>query len=142
MEAYLGRALITRTLALDLAGFPAGPLVARPGPVQAIQGIEYVARDGTTASIAAYQTRTILEGAEIWPVPGQTWPLPAHDHVAPVTLTWRAGYGDTADTVPHAIRQGILRVAGGLYDGRAPDTPAVPETTRTILYPYRVPRLV
>lgn len=47
-----------------------------------------------------------------------------------------AGYGDTADTVPWEIKEGILQIFGSLYENR--ESQEIPGGAKQLLQPFRV----
>lgn len=53
-----------------------------------------------------------------------------------LSLQFVAGYGDTADLVPNAIKSGILQIFGSLYENR--ESQEIPRGAKQILDPFRV----
>lgn len=119
-EGYLGRVLITQTWALRLPAFPAGPCIDLPlPPLQAVTGITYRDRAGATQTLPTSQYIVIDgERARVVLADGESWP-DTEDHPRAVTVTFRCGYGDTAASVPGAVRQAALMIVADAYDNRA-----------------------
>lgn len=126
-DGLLGRALITQTWRLTLDGFPssacrAGPAIALPlPPLQAVQAVTYVDTDGAEQTLqpSDYLVRGIGsdDGARIWPAVGTAWPQ-TQAIPGSVTVTFRAGYGDTASDIPSAIAQAALMIAATWFENR------------------------
>lgn len=109
-------------------------------PVSAISSITYTDTAGATQTLAS----TVYELGNnhgIWHVRlkyGQTWPA-TRSHNDVVTVTYTAGYGTSASSVPEAIRQAIIMYAGSLYDN--PQDPP-PSWVLARLGPYLDPRVI
>lgn len=133
VEGELRRALISQRWELTLDGFPAADhwmlWRASPGlrddsirlPMPALLSVEsitYVDTDGTTQTLdeADYQVITGTPGA-IHPAYGTCWPSTRCQPEA-VTVSFTAGYGDSADDVPRCVRQALLLYVGHLYEHR------------------------
>jgi uncharacterized phiE125 gp8 family phage protein len=139
-DGWLGRALVTQTLALKLDRFPRAITVPLP-PLQSVESIIYVDGSGTTQTLAEDRyTATSGEPAKIVPAYGLSWPETRSVPEA-VTVTFTAGYGTAAD-VPAPIKAALLLHVGTLYrdresvtvGGGANETPAY----GALLSPYRV----
>ena len=76
-----------------------------------------------------------------WLVPAvsKAWPLTLG--INAVAVTYTAGYGATADTVPAPIKQWILLAIGDMYDqfrSLSAEKPVVPQNfANALLDPYR-----
>lgn len=112
VETDLQRALITQTWQLQMDRFPCWEIEARICPLMSVTGIVYVAADGTSTTIPAsdYIVNTASEPGRIVPSYGKTWPVARCQENA-VTVTFTAGYGPTAATVPEIACQAIRLVA-------------------------------
>jgi uncharacterized phiE125 gp8 family phage protein len=119
-DGFLGRALVTQTWKLLLDGFTDAITVPLP-PCQAVTEIAYVDTAGTVQTLAAgdYQVFGMADAAPAGIVPafGKSWPATRAMHEA-VSVTFRAGYGDSAADVPAPIRSAILLLVGVLYENR------------------------
>lgn len=119
-DGLLGRCLLTQTWKLLLDRFPPEITLPLP-PCQSVASITYVDSAGVTQTLAPenYQVAGIgsPDGARIVRAYGKTWPTPRHMLEA-ITVTFTAGYGDEAETVPEPIRTAIKMHAAFLYDNR------------------------
>jgi uncharacterized phiE125 gp8 family phage protein len=61
--------------------------------------------------------------------------------VAGIEITFVAGYGDSWNEVPAALRQGILMTVGYFFDHRDEQTTALPAPVAALWQPYRVMQL-
>lgn len=109
-ETY--RRLITQTVEMHLQDFPGmyGDIEIRLAPIQSITHVKYYDQDDTLQTVAAanYYTdltsvppRIVLEESQSWPNTQQARPNK-------VIVTFVAGYGATAASVPAAARLAIV----------------------------------
>tara|TARA_R110002072_G_scaffold105579_2_gene230813 strand:- start:183 stop:767 length:585 start_codon:yes stop_codon:yes gene_type:complete len=150
VEAETGRALITRTCreTLDdwaVEGRFSPPCVLKlpAPPLQSVTAITLFAADGSGAvwDESEYQVdiesdpgRVAVRGRSGFPRPGRT--------VSGIQIDFAAGYGDTPDDVPAALKEAVLRLVGEAYHDR--DGPAgkpLPVSVISLLAPYRRVRL-
>lgn len=141
-EDFLGRALVTQTLSLQLDGFPQVIQVPRP-PLQSVSSITYIDSDGATQTLdsSKYRVDTKSEPGRITPAFGEVWPSTRFVTGA-VTVQFVAGYGAAAD-VPKRFKRAILLAVGHLYENREDTiigTSAIelPQNSRWLLWPKRV----
>lgn len=138
-DGILGRCLISQTWELALDAFPAGEIAVPLPPLQSIDSITYVAPDGT-ATLAAEAYRVAGIGARGRIAPVDAWPS-TDPRPEAVTVTFTAGYGDTAADVPWPIRRGILEVFGDMYRYRETMTDAqvysLPRSAMALVAPFR-----
>lgn len=121
----LNRALLTQTWQVTAArpgrclpGWGPG-FVIDLAPVQAITKIE-VLQDGQYVALPGTAWRTVRLTAErlgVMPARGMSWSAVDVDPEA-WRITFRAGYGDTGDTVPAPIRSALLLMVSDLFDNR------------------------
>jgi uncharacterized phiE125 gp8 family phage protein len=147
LERATGRSLITQTWQLTLDKFPpycdAMGVVELPflrdviwslpyevsiagsdairlvrGYVQSITSITYVDRDGVTQTMdpTLYQVDTSAPIARLVPSFGNSWPV-TRDQIAAVVIEYKAGFGDTAATVPPDLVHAIRQLLAYWYDG-------------------------
>ena len=142
-EAFTSRGFINQTWVLKLAYFPSVILLPR-SPVSSITSIAYVDTAGSSQTLASsvYASDTNQEPGTIREAYGQSWPaIRSQSSPLPVTVTYVAGYGTAASSVPASIRQAILVLIGTSYEFREDlsDKPAihVPEAAERLLWPYR-----
>lgn len=123
-EAFQRRAFVTQTLQLTLPRFPRGRYIRLPRPpLQTVDSIEYVSRDGDTVEVSdnLYRAVSDTEPGCVMLVPGAAWPSDVASAPDAVRVTYTAGYGDAAD-VPKAARSAALLFAGHLYENREAGT--------------------
>lgn len=154
-QNFTNRQFITATLLLKMSAFPGGQYpgqcatndeirVPRP-PLISVSSIAYVDSAGTSQTLAAteYQVNTANHPGLIRPAYGKYWPATRTDTYNAVTVTYTAGYGATAATVPMPIRQAIRAWIALLYEYREPIIEGhiaepLPEVCQRLLWPYRV----
>ena len=142
----LGRALITQTWLLYLDSFPdSGRAIQVPlSPLQSITSIAYVDTEGASQTWAAskYIVDNEAEPGLVTPAYNEVYPS-TRDQLQAVTITYKAGYGLTAATVPERIRQRILIEIADLYEHRQTAVIgvtgiAIPRQPDDLIYSYRV----
>lgn len=114
------RQLITATFEETLDEFPAGPIILPWPPLIAISSITYIdlAGDSQTWAGSNYQTDTTSERGSVRPVPTASYPTTQAGRVNAVTVTYTAGYGATAATVPAPTKTAIKMLAAHLDEHR------------------------
>lgn len=106
----LGRCLLAQTWRLDRDCFPRGAIELPLPPTIAVDAVSYVDATGATVTMAPAEYVVTGAGsfgfARITPTSGR-WPVGSS-----VSVTFRAGFGETAADVPADLRAAILaRVA-------------------------------
>jgi len=153
-EDFTGRAFVTQTWRLTLDRPPlrrspwwdgvregadtlprANAIVLPRPPLQAVVKVETFdeAGDATVWDAANYVVDT--EGARLVLRAGAAWPVPQRTS-AGFAVTYTAGYGDQAEDVPSALRQGILAHVAALYEHRGDDR--MPAQARALYAPFRM----
>lgn len=147
-ESYTNRQLISATYQLLFNGFPDVISLPKP-PAVSISSLSYVDGSGTTQVLTqgTHFNWNLPSGpyathATVFPAYGTYWPATRH-YMPSVSLTYVAGYGSTASSVPIAIRQAIKAVVATMYEYREEVVTGtikteIPEVARRLLYPYRV----
>jgi uncharacterized phiE125 gp8 family phage protein len=143
VELFLRRALITQTFEYTIDGFPANEIDLPRPPLQSVGWIKYVDTAGILQTfspenyVADVSSNEIARIALAW---NQYWPI-TRCSINAVVIRFFAGYGDSVEDVPQAIRHGILIEIANLYEnredvvvGQAVDLMAVSER---LLWPYR-----
>lgn len=135
-EELLGRSLITQTRKQYLDWFPCA-IELLYGPVLTVTSIAYVDTAGDSQALAGsvYQLSTTSEPACIVEAYGQSWPV-TRDQLDAVTVTYTAGYGATAASVPEPIRQAIRILVGHHAENREASTREM-QTVEALIAPYR-----
>ena len=104
--------------------FRAGIFLLPLPPTQSVASVKYLDRDGVLQTIdpSEYVLDEFNEPARLAPMPGFTWPLSRVAVLGPVinavTVEFKAGYGDTADTVPETLKLAMKIIIGHLYENR------------------------
>lgn len=138
-ENYTRRAFITQSYTLFLDGWPDCPYVELPcAPLISVTHVKtYDDADvATTWSASNYYVdvatkpgRLVLRSAASWP---------AADRVAnAIEVLFKAGYGDSPDNVPYAIKQAILETFVHFYEHRGDANAELPETAQILLASYK-----
>lgn len=115
----LGRCILEQTWRVDFDAFsdemrlPIGDLIA-------VSSMTYYDANNAQQTLAStvYQALSDGLGTYISLKPGQVWPA-AYARQDAVRVTWTAGFGATAATVPPAIKHAALLLIGHWYENRA-----------------------
>lgn len=129
IENRVGRQLITATWKLYLGDFPSdGPIRLPRPPLRSISTITYVDTNGTTqteaAAVYAAAVDIKSEPGTVRPAYGQVWSSHRCGAQDRVIVTYSAGYGDTAASVPDDLRLAIMLLVRAWYD-QEPEPKAV-----------------
>jgi uncharacterized phiE125 gp8 family phage protein len=145
----LGRALVTQVWDLKLQRFPgAHDAIRLPfPPLQAIVSVKYFDSDDVEQTLA--ETDYDVQPGEFAPVLRRAddiaWPWDCSPKPWPITIRFRAGYGDVAAQVPRPLRQAMLLMIGHWYENRsaveACELNEVPMAVKALLSPYLVSEL-
>ncbi len=121
-EGYQNRAYITQTWQLWLDEFPSEDYIALPlPPLQSTDfAVDYYDTAGTKATMTAtdYIVDTYRQPGRVVLAYGESWPSTTLRPANGVCITFKAGYGATAASVPRRIRQAILLRLADLYENR------------------------
>lgn len=119
-ETITNRQFNTATWELRTTEFPTTFHLPYP-PLQSVTSIKYHDTAGVEQTLAASVYRYDIYPArgQIELAYGQTWPT-VRAQSASITVTFKAGYGDTADDVPRELRQGILFLIAHWFANREP----------------------
>jgi uncharacterized phiE125 gp8 family phage protein len=116
----LGRALITQDWSDVWCGFPASERVrVALAPVQEIVSISYFDADNQVQTLEAgrYSLHADATGFYIRADSEAGWP-DTFDRDDAMSITYRAGYGDTDQAVPATLRLAILDLVAHRYNNR------------------------
>lgn len=141
-ESICRRSFITTAWKYTMERWPVcnGGRIVLPRPsLIAVSGITYLDTTGTrqTLSSELYVVSTAREPAVVIPAYGTTWPA-AREFMDSVQVSYTAGYGATAASVPDDIRAAILLMVGHLYAHRGDENQEPPAAVRNLLAPYSV----
>lgn len=138
----LGRALINRTVQVRWPRF-VGRLLLPVPPTQSVTSLTYLDSDHQEQTVApanydAISLHPAPGVAQIQPALGKSWPSGvASDRPDAVRATIVAGYGATAEAIPHSIRRAIRIAAAHWYETREL-AGALPAAAQLLLAPHRV----
>lgn len=142
-EAFTNRAFIEQTLILRLNKFPEVIKLPRP-PLISLTSIAYLDGSGVSQTLSSglYRLGSSHEPARITEAYGQTWPT-TYDVEDAVTVTYKAGYGTAATSVPASIKAAIKLIVEALYENRGDLSQGItiqeiPMTSRSLLHPFKV----
>ena len=140
-QTFTARQLITATYAYTLDRFEKVIRLPRP-PLVSVTSIQYVDTNGVTQTLApsVYTVISDKEVAEIVEADSQCWPNTKEVPNA-VTITYLAGYGTNAGSVPVNIRHAIKAMVMDLYENRGSKTElrlTDNDVVDRLLWPYRV----
>lgn len=147
IEEYLQKQLITATWTLTLDAFPDSPMCAielpRP-PIISVTSLTYYDEAGVQQTLAAssYQVDLMSRPGRIVAGVGLDWPTIQTDRINAITVTYTAGYGAAATSVPRAIRQAILLLVGEWFENReniivGTIVSELPQAAKALAAPYR-----
>ena len=120
-EEYLQRSFITTTWALTMDAFPCHAIELQRANLIAVSSVTYVDTNGNTQTwdAANYRVDAYSEPPRIEPAYALTWPT-TRDVSNAASITFTAGYGATAASVPQSIKQAILLLAAHWFENREP----------------------
>jgi uncharacterized phiE125 gp8 family phage protein len=120
-ESYQSRSYITRTYEYTLDEWPVDDAIDLPmPPAIAISSIVSTLSDGTSStwSSSEYQLDATGFVGRLAPAYGYNWPSETLREMAGVKITYTAGYGSTAASVPSRVKHAIMILIGELYENR------------------------
>lgn len=88
-----------------------------PVVIGGVKYLDYAGVEQTLVEDTDYMIDTYSEPGRITPCYGEVWPV-TYPVIGAVRIVYKAGYGDTAATVPESIRNWIKAFAGALYENR------------------------
>lgn len=118
VENTINRALISQTWKLYLTQFPQ-VIELRRCPVISVTGITYVDSAGATQTLATsvYEVHTADEPGIVCLKYNQSWPDIRGDKNG-IVVTFTAGYGTAASSVPETIKHAMKLLVGHWYSNR------------------------
>jgi len=145
IEAWEWRSHITQTWELRLDAFPSGswPIYVPRPPLQSVTSpIAYIDANGVAQSLLAakYDVDSKSEPGRIKPIYGEVWPTTRPGILNAVTVTYVAGYGAAAASVPARTKHAIKLLVGLWYEQREPIVTGtistrIPDTIEALLLP-------
>lgn len=142
VEGYTGRALIQRTVAVDFDSNEAqSPLELPLGKLQSVSSFAYYDVEGNSTAVTStdYYIASTNPGRLVAKNAG--WNVQRNWKA--ITVTYVAGYGSTASSVPDDLRHGLKIILADLWENAASDAPMhdpypIPRAAKLLLAPYRL----
>lgn len=137
VEKYCNISLVEQTIEESFPCFPVAEnyntlssLWLSVSPLISIDSINYIDTDGNSQTLATsvYDLDDKTKPGKVTLKYNQTWPSTAKIENA-VTVTYKAGFGDTAADVPQTIKQAMLLMLGNWFEKRE-DDPQTPFTRK------------
>jgi len=126
-EAFIRGFLITQTWKVTLDAWPAdqSPIEIPIEPLQSVTSATWTDQTGAVTTLNAwngssgdYILDTDHEPARLVLPPNQSWPSQSLWPVSPIQITVKAGFGDTADSVPRSYINGMRMCIAHWYENR------------------------
>lgn len=139
-EQYTGRTFITKTLAYAGEGVT-GSEVRIPGlPIQSVASILYYNSAGTQVTWSSSEYQVDFYTGKLQPAPGYSWPT-IQRRKGGIAISYTAGFGATAASVPPQIRLAIRLLVAHWYENRsavfAGTMTEAPLAVKDLLFPFR-----
>ncbi|TCP43937.1 head-tail connector protein [Rhodovulum marinum] len=112
----LGRAMISASYTLTRGPAAARDVELEIGPAQSLEAIAFVKADGSTVAGDIGDFALISDGERAF-VRGD-WPSGLGDRPDAISITYRAGFGDTAAAVPATLRHAVKLLAAHRFEVR------------------------
>lgn len=143
-RGQLGRALISQTWDWKFDSFPVGDeFCFMLPPLQSVTSISYVDTDGNsqTFSSSDYVVDAASDPGRVYLAYQASWPT-IRNQTEAITVRFVAGYGDSWNDVPEAIRHALMLLVSHWYEAREPVNIGaavndVPMTVDALLSQYR-----
>lgn len=128
IDGIIGKALITQTWKVNAGAWPDCRFRLPLSPVQSIASVMYYDGDGVQQSFSSDYWLLYRDDASAYVdwITGASFPsLYSRDDAVEVTFV--AGYGDTAESVPAAIKHAMKLLIGQWYENREATGEAAPD---------------
>ena len=142
-EAFLSRALTTQHWTQVRDAWPRHRRLALPlPPLQSVDEVRVIDALGTpeTVPLTSFDVIASATPGVLVVKSGASVPTPG-PKAGGIEIDFTAGYGDSWNDVPEAIRQGILVAVAHLFENRVGGTTDIPPQARALWAPYRVTTL-
>lgn len=115
-EQILNRPLIAQDFQLKLDGFPDMDYIELKPSLLSVASLKYIDDNGVEQTWASsnYSVDTVSFVGRVVLAYNTTWPVPRAIRNA-VTVNFRAGYGETAASVPQSVKQAMKLLIGHWY---------------------------
>lgn len=139
-EDRTGRALINQTWKYTIDNWYASESVRRPGfiylpraPLSSITSVYYTATDGSSTlwDSANYTVDTESEPGRLALAYSKSWPV-TREVVNAIQITYVAGYGATASSVPDGVKAALMVLIANLYHKRGGEDEGKDQDTESI----------
>lgn len=145
IEQQTNRAFINRSFVLYLNEWRGRNLILPIAPVQSVTHVKYYDADATlqTLSTDVYEVDALSTPSRVVLAYNQSWPT-LDTRINAIQVTFIAGYGTTAATVPEELRQAIMLLASHYYVNREDVTSApgtiyqIPKGVDFLVLPHKV----
>ncbi len=119
-ESVSGQSFITRTLRMALEAFPGWRILLPRGPVQSVTSVIYRDVNGTLTTMPTtdYLFDPDVQPAYLQPKTYGYWPWSEYWRTGAVKVTYVAGYGAAATSVPERARQAMRMLVAHWYNQR------------------------
>ena len=152
-EAFAHRAFVTRTFRQDVAGGDIfngtvfTPVAIDFSPLVSVQSVYYYVPGASSTTLLAttvYAVDVSDDPGQLWLLPNQAWPSIDQQRFNSVQISYTAGYGSTAESVPENYRMAILLICAHLLEHRGDEEKhfVMPQSARDLLTPSRVFKFV
>jgi hypothetical protein len=157
IENQKGRSFVRTTWEQYLDGFPYGggyfkraerynygnpnwlpntnaqPISVPRSPLLSVRSIQYLSASTTWQTLDPSQYRVVAGSpGQILPVYGSLWPFPLPQD-ASVRVSFDAGFGDDASSVPETVKTAIKQYVVALYENRGEDSVPIPQAISWLL---------
>jgi len=143
-EKYTGRVFIEQSWEYVFEDFKDDEIELDNPPLISVTSLTYKDISGVTETIATsvYDVDTHSYPGSIFLKFGQLWPL-VQDVENAIMVTYKAGYGATAASVPASIMAAMLLIIGHLYENREDvitgrQVNELPKGSKYLLDPFKV----
>jgi len=120
IERWADRILCSQTWAMYLDGFPAWEIQLPKGPWQSLTSVKYFETgdtDSTYTTLASTEYLFDAVGGRLTPAVDESWPE-TQDRINAVEITWLAGYGATAASVPIGFKDAVITTVQDWIENR------------------------
>lgn len=118
-EQATGRAFVNQTLTGGLTAWPWDDVIMLPyAPLVSVTSIAYVDTSNNSANVTSSVYGVDTKRNQIYLAQDQVWPSTQLRTYDPITITWVAGYGSTATTIPDIYKHAIKLLIGHWYENR------------------------
>lgn len=146
VEAFTGRALITRTVTLDLTAQESRPPIRLLyPPVASITSVTGYDNDANTTTVST--SNYFLSGDDLYPAPNTSgWAEEAERLAWALRIVYSTGYGSNVEDVPYDLRHALLLWIADQYEMRQSEVLGTvvarsSNNWKSLLRPYRVNKL-